>query len=99
MRPAPTPRIVCADECYAAVDGEAVPSAFLASCEEVLVIVGKRRVLVPWTLALVAGCGSGPNAPTQPVCHARVAITDLTVGLTKTDGRPWDGPAGSVSAH
>jgi hypothetical protein len=27
----------------------------------------------------------------------RVAITDITVGLAKADGRPWDGPGGSVT--
>lgn len=33
----------------------------------------------------------------RPFQFARVALADMTIGLAKPDGRPWDGPSGSIS--
>ena len=46
----------------------------------------------------VSGCASDQSSTAFPpaVHFARIAITDLTVGLPKPGGRVWEGPGGSV---
>jgi hypothetical protein len=41
--------------------------------------------------------GPGLDRTAATFKFGRVAITDITVGLAKADGRPWDGPGGSVT--
>src|SRR6187402_3717765 len=44
-------------------------------------------------------CGSStPGACSPGSDSARVTLTDVTVGISKSDGSPWDGPGRGVTA-